>query len=75
MKFWQEELPELTTRWYSELFLGNLMESGEALTYNDICLNGEEIVGANIVDIIERLYNDDEILPYFKQYCDKNIFV
>ena len=38
-------------------------------------LEGEEIVGANIVDIIERLYNDDEVLPYFKEYCDKNIFV
>lgn len=75
MKFWQEELPELTTRWYSELFLGNLMESGEALTYNGICLNGEEIVGANIIDIIERMYSEDEILLYFENYCNENIFV
>lgn len=75
MKFWQEELPELTTRWYSELFLGNLMESGEALTYNDICLNGQEIVGANIIDIIEGLYSEDEILLYFENYCNENIFV
>ena len=51
------------------------MESDEALTYNNICLNGEEIVGANIIDIIERLYSEDEILSYFENYCNENIFV
>lgn len=74
INFWDRKIPSLTTRWYSELFLGNLVEDFEALTYNDKVLNGEEIVGANIVDILERLYKDDGVLPYFKEYCNNNIF-
>lgn len=75
MKFWGEEIPDLTTRWYSELFLGNVIDRGEALTFNDKCLNGEEIVGANIVDILERLYNGDEILEDLKAYCREYILI
>jgi hypothetical protein len=75
MKFWGEEIPDLTTRWYSELFLGNVIDKGEALTFNDKCLNGEEIVGANIVDILERLYNGDEILEDLKAYCREYILI
>lgn len=75
IKFWNIKIPELTTRWYSELFLGNLVEEYEATTYNDKILDGEEIVGANIIDILERLYKDDEVLPYFKEYCNNNILL
>ena len=75
IKYYDDEIPALTTRWYSELFLGNVIHFGEALTYNDKYLNGEEVVGANIVDILERLYGDDEIFPHFKKYCNECVFV
>ena len=72
MKFWGKELPKLTTRWYSELFLGNIIESSEALCFNNRELVGEEIVGANIEEILERLYYEDDILYYLKEYYWEN---
>lgn len=74
IKFWDREIPDLNSRWYSELFLGNLITANEAESYNNAYLDGQEMVGSRAVEIIEELYGDDVILCYFKDFCREFIF-
>lgn len=66
------ELPQLTNRWYSEMFLGNVIPNTEAWSYNDSYLLRDKFDGFNVLDSIKKMYdgNDyiiDEFLRFFKE--------
>ena len=66
------ELPQLTNRWYSEMFLGNVMPNTEAWSYNDRYLLGDKFDGYNVFEKIKKMYegNDyvvEDFLNFFKE--------
>ena len=72
VKYWDIPIPELTNRWYSEMFPGNIICENESQCFDGIYLNGQEIVGAEIENIIDGLYDNHYILGEFKSYYDKH---
>lgn len=71
VKFWEIPIPELTNRWYSEMFPGNIIHSNEAYCFDGIYLDGQEIIGAEIENIINGLYSGHYILDEFKKYYER----
>ena len=71
MKLNGVEVPKLTSRWYSEMFPGNVVSNDEAWSYFNIILNEEDINGSEIRSIIEKMYEGHYILDCFKNYCNE----
>ena len=63
------KLPRLTNRWYSEMFLGNIMPQSEAWSHDDIFMEGIDIEGYKINEILENVYGENWSYTYFKEYC------
>jgi hypothetical protein len=66
------ELPKLTNRWYSEMFLGNIMPLTEAWSHECNFLVGQDIEGVRIKEIMYELYGETWSYPYFEDYCKEN---
>jgi hypothetical protein len=73
MKCNNEEVPKMTNRWYSEMFLGNVVPYYEGWSYNNKITVNREFRGEDICDLLYCLYGAEEkILDSFFSYVEEN---